>query len=63
VVSGHVQDRNVEAADQVLEVVEGQVATRQDDVGPIGAEPISIKGLVDLVGDREDAQWLAAIRA
>jgi hypothetical protein len=63
VVPGHVQNRNVEAADQVLEVIEGKVATREDDVGPIGAEPISVKGLVDLVGDREDAQGLAATRA
>jgi hypothetical protein len=29
----------------------------------MSAEPISVKDLVDLVGDGEDAQALAAIRA
>jgi hypothetical protein len=34
VVSGYVQERNVEAADEVLEVVERQVAAREDEVRP-----------------------------
>jgi hypothetical protein len=34
VVSGHVQERNVEAADEVFEVVKGKVAARDDKVRP-----------------------------
>jgi hypothetical protein len=59
----HVQQRHIEAADQVLEVIEREVAARENDVRPIRAKPVSVKSLVDLVGDREDAQWLAATRA
>jgi hypothetical protein len=34
VVSRHVEKRDVEAGEEILEVVEGQVSTRNDEVRP-----------------------------
>jgi hypothetical protein len=61
VVARHVEHGNVEPAHQVLEVVEGQVAAADDDIGTDLGEPIAIERLVDLVGDGEDSrgQWPA----
>jgi hypothetical protein len=56
VIAGHVEKRNVEPADQVLEIVEGQVAAAQDQVGPDLRQAIAIEAFIDLVGDGEDAQ-------
>lgn len=42
VISGHVQKRHVGAADQVLEIVERQVAARDDEVGPELADLLDI---------------------
>jgi hypothetical protein len=42
VISGHVQKGHVGAADQVLEIVEGQVAARDDEVGPELADLLGI---------------------
>lgn len=55
-IAGHVEKRNVEPADQVLEIVEGQVAAAQDQVGPDLRQAIAIEAFIDLVGDGEDAQ-------
>jgi len=56
VVAGYVQKGDVETADQVLEIVEGQVAAGKDDVGPDRREPVAVERLVDLIADREDAR-------
>ena len=55
-VAGHVQQGDVEPADQVLEVVERQVAAAQDEVGPDAGQAIAVQTVIDLVGNREDAQ-------
>src|SRR5207249_3747819 len=55
VVAGHVHQRLVRPADQVLEVVEGQVAAGDDQVGPKLCEQVAVEGLLDLVRDGQDA--------
>jgi hypothetical protein len=56
VVAGNVEHRHVEPADQVLEVVEGEVAAPQDELRPQGRQPVAVQRLVDLVGDGQDAR-------
>jgi hypothetical protein len=63
VIAGHVEHRNVEAADQVLEVVERQVSASEDDVRPDRIQLVAVEALVDLVGDREDTRGLHALEA
>jgi hypothetical protein len=63
VVARHVEQGDVEPGDEVLEVVEGQVAAAEDQVGTQSVEPVAVERLVDLVGDREDARVLRARRA
>ena len=55
-VAGHVQQRDVDPADQVLEVVERQVAAAEDQVGTKARQPVAVEPLIDLVRDGEDAQ-------
>jgi hypothetical protein len=55
VVARDVQQGDVEPADQVLEVVERQVAAADDEVGLDAGQAIAVETLIDLVGDREDA--------
>ena len=62
-VAQHVKKRNVEPAHQVFEVVEWQVTATQHDVGFDPVEPVAIVGLVDLVGDGEDARGLETLEA
>ena len=54
-VARHVQQRHVEAADDVLEVVPGQVPAREDDVSLEIQELVPVQALVDLVRDGENA--------
>ena len=61
-VAGHIQQWDVKPADQVLEVIERQVAAAQDQVGPDAGQAVTVETLIDLVGDREDAQWLDQAR-
>jgi hypothetical protein len=63
VVARHVEQRDVEAADQVLEIVEGQVAAAQDQVGPDLRQALAVETFIDLVGDGEDAQLYGSRRA
>jgi hypothetical protein len=42
VVSRHVDERNAEARDEVLEIVEGQVAARHDEVRAQRLELVSV---------------------
>jgi hypothetical protein len=58
VIAGDVKQRDVKAAHQVLEVVERQIATRDDEVRTYRGQPLAVQGLVDLVSDGEDAQGL-----
>jgi len=58
VVAGDVEDRNVEAADEVLEIIERQVAATKNELRPDRIELVAVKALVDLVGNREDARGL-----
>lgn len=55
-VARHVEKGNVQPADEVLEVVERQVAAAQDQVRPDRRELVAVESLLDLVGDGEDAQ-------
>src|SRR5260370_1364931 len=57
VVARHVQQGHVEAADDVLEIVGGQVPAAEDDIGCEPDELVAVQALVDLVRDREDAHW------
>ncbi|HEY1455869.1 MAG TPA: hypothetical protein VGG31_05190 [Candidatus Dormibacteraeota bacterium] len=54
-VSGYIEEGHVKPADEVLEIVERQVAAGDREVGPQRGEPICVQRLVDLVRDREDA--------
>jgi len=56
VVAGNIEERHVEPADDVLEVVEGKIAAAQDEVRFDRGQAIAIQRLVDLVGDGEDAR-------
>jgi hypothetical protein len=56
VVSRHVQQRHIESRDEVLEVVEWQVAARDDEVRPERLKLVPEKKLVDFVRDRENPQ-------
>jgi hypothetical protein len=56
VVAGHVQKRDVDAAHDVLEVVPGQVSTREDEVGFEFQKLVSVEAFVDLVCDRKDSR-------
>jgi hypothetical protein len=56
VISGHVEKRNVQPADEILQVVEGEVAAADDDVRPDRREPVPVEAVFDLVADGEDAQ-------
>lgn len=58
-VAGHVQQRDVDPADQVLEVIERQVAAAKDQVGTKARQPVAVEPLIDLVRDGEDAQLVA----
>jgi hypothetical protein len=54
VVARDVQHRHVEPADDVLEVVEGKVATAQNQVRLDRGQAVAEQRLIDLVGDGED---------
>jgi hypothetical protein len=56
VVAGHVEQRDVEAADEIFEVVEGQVAAAEHHVRPDLGQLVRVKAFLDLVRDGEDAQ-------
>jgi hypothetical protein len=55
VVAWDVEERHVEAGDDVLEVVEGKIATTENDVGLQPGELVAVEAFVDLVRDRKDA--------
>jgi hypothetical protein len=55
VVAWDVKERHVEAGDDVLEVVEGKIATTENDVGLEPGELVTVEAFVDLVRDRKDA--------
>ena len=55
-VAWDVEERHVEPADQIFEVVEGQVAAAHNEVRLDGAQPVAIETFVDFVGDGEYAQ-------
>jgi hypothetical protein len=55
-VSWHVEKRHIGAADDVLEIVEWQVATRNDEIRPELIELVAVKRVVDFVGDRENSR-------
>jgi hypothetical protein len=63
VVAGDVEKGHVEAAHEVLEVVERQVTAAEDQVGVQAPQPVAVQRLLDLVGDREDARRRASRRA
>jgi hypothetical protein len=54
VVARYVDERNIEAADDVLQVVERQVATGNHQVGAKAGKLVGVKRLIDLVRNRED---------
>jgi len=56
VVAGHVEQRHVEPANQVLEIVERKIATAQDKLDVQRPQLVAVQGLVDLVGDGEDSR-------
>jgi hypothetical protein len=56
VVAGDVKQRDVEAADQILEVVERKVPAAEHDVRPHRGQLVAVEALFDLVRDGEDAQ-------
>jgi hypothetical protein len=56
VVPRHVEQRHVEPADQVLEIVERKIAAAQHQVEVQAAQLVAIQRLVDLVGDGEDSR-------
>jgi hypothetical protein len=56
VISGHIEERHVDTRDQVLQIFEGQIAARDDEVWPQCVELISVKRFVDLVGDGENSR-------
>jgi hypothetical protein len=56
VVAGYVKQRDVEAADQVFEVVEWKIPAAEHDVRPDWRQLIAVEALLDLVRDGEDAQ-------
>jgi hypothetical protein len=62
VVARYVQQRHVETADDVLEVVPGQVSARQDDVRLEIQELVSVQALVNLVRDGENARQASTSR-
>ena len=53
-VAGHEDQRHVERVHQVAQVLEGQVAAGQDEVGAAHRAQIGVQPLVHLVGDGED---------
>lgn len=53
VVARYVKERNVEAADQVFEVVEWEVAARKHDVRAERCELIAVQRFIDLISDCE----------
>ena len=55
-VARHVEQRHIEAADDVLQVVEGKVPATKHDVGLQAVELVSVEPFVDLVRDRKDAR-------
>jgi hypothetical protein len=56
VVPGHVQEGNVEAGDQVLEVVEWKVAAGDYEVWPERLKLVPVQKVVYFVRDRKDPQ-------
>jgi hypothetical protein len=52
VVSRHVEQRHVEAGDEILEIVEWKVSTRDDEVRPERLKLVPIEIVVDFVRDR-----------
>jgi hypothetical protein len=62
-VARHVQQRHVEPAHEVFEVVERQVAAGDRQVGPQRGQAVGVQRLVDLVRDREDARQRFVRRA
>ena len=59
-VPGYVEQGHVEPAEQVFEVVEGEVTAAEDQVGVEVSQPVAVQRLFDLVGDGEDARRLAS---
>lgn len=53
-VARHVDERNIEAADDILQVVERQVATGNHQVRAKAGELVGVERLIDLVRNRED---------
>jgi hypothetical protein len=60
VVARHVEQGNVETADEIFEVVEGQVAASEHEIGSHVGQPVAVEAFVDLVRNREDARGLAS---
>jgi hypothetical protein len=56
VVARDVEQRDVEPADEILQIVEGQVAAAEDQVGPDLRQAVAVETLIDLVGNGEDAR-------
>ena len=54
-IARHVQQRHIEAADDVLEIVKGKIPAAKYDVGLQTVELVSIEPLIDLVRDGKDA--------
>ena len=55
-VAWDVEQRDVEPADEVFEVVERQIATPEHQVRIQPGQAVAIERFVDLVGDGEDAR-------
>jgi len=58
VVAGDVEEGDVEPADDVLEVLEGQVAGRENQVGTEAPQLRAVERFVDLIGDCQDPRHL-----
>jgi hypothetical protein len=56
VVARHVQQGHAGAGNQVLQVVERQVARGEDEVRVQLLERILVQRVIDLIGDRQDAR-------
>lgn len=56
VVARNVKQRDVEPADEIFEIVERQVAARDDDVWSHRRQAVAIKRFVHLIGDGQYAQ-------
>ena len=55
-VARDIQERNVEPADQIFEVIERQVAARKNDVRAERCELFAVQRFIDFIGDCEDSR-------